>query len=505
MSEDLAKALDRLAELLTAKTTEAMVVPKAVDGASQTEGVERLELTPNEVKLEGVSNYLSWSRRGLLQLKMKALEGYVMGEVDEPVEKKSVEWKKWSTTDSGILAWLLNSLSPSVEALPTAKKVWNVLSQMYSGKGNVMLVSQLEDRVHDLTQGEKPVVTYVAELKKLWVDLDHLDPLVLAHPQCVVAVKKWVEAAIASIGQEEIRLKSNEKEEITRRSAYLVSERQETRDCYNCGVNGHLSHQCPAPPHRGRGGFKSGGRYNRGYYRGGRGRNGGSYYHNSCGSQGGARANMTVMEGGQSTGTIIEAKGKKGEQQGETSFGKFAHFVYTKGNIDNVSLAAHKLDSDWVLDSGASKHVTGNIREFELYNQYLSTYHETIQTADGTTQPIKGVGVVQCSSSIKLSSVLHVPAFPVNLISLSNLVDQLDCRIILDKYMCMIQERRTDRKLGDGIRRRGLWYLDREQPEMLGYSVVLAAVQGDKECKAMIHHCRMGHISFDKMNKYFLI
>lgn len=49
----MAKALDRLAELLTAKTTEAMVVPKAVDGASQTEGVERLELTPNEVKLEG--------------------------------------------------------------------------------------------------------------------------------------------------------------------------------------------------------------------------------------------------------------------------------------------------------------------------------------------------------------------------------------------------------------------------------------------------------------------
>jgi hypothetical protein len=149
MSEDLAKALDRLAELLTTKTTEATAVPKAVDGASQTEGVEKLELTLNEVKLEEVSNYLSCSRRGLLLLKMKALEGYVMGEVDEPVEKKSVEWKKWSTTDSGILAWLLNSLSPSVdasvEALPTATEVWKVLSRMYSGKGNVMLVSQLED------------------------------------------------------------------------------------------------------------------------------------------------------------------------------------------------------------------------------------------------------------------------------------------------------------------------------------------------------------------------
>ncbi|XP_071681374.1 uncharacterized protein [Lolium perenne] len=179
---------------------------------------------------------------------MKALEGYVLGEVDEPVEKKSDEWKKWNTTDSCILAWLLNSLSKSVaasiDALPIAKEVWKALSQMDSGKGNVMLVSQLEDRVHDLNQGEKPSVTHVAELKQLWADLDHLDPLVLAHSECVVVAKKLVEgrlvlkflkglnpkfenrranlihetqlpsleAAIAAIGQEEKSLKSNEKE-----------------------------------------------------------------------------------------------------------------------------------------------------------------------------------------------------------------------------------------------------------------------------------------------------
>ena len=536
----MAQVLSRLAELIAAKTADSE--GKAADGAPLlVEGVQKLELIPNEIKLEGVSNYLSWSRRGLLLLKMKALEGYVLGEVTEPEEKKGAGWKKWSTTDSGILAWLLSSLTPSVaasvEALQTAKEVWDALSQMYSGKGNVMLVSQLEDKLHDLTQGEKSVMTYVGELKQLWADLDYLDPLVLAHPECVVAAKKWIEgkrvmkflkglnrnfehrranlmhdtqlptleAAIAAIAQEETRLKSNEKEEVTQRPAYLVSERQETRNCHNCGVTGHLWYQCTAPPRRGGGGFR-GGRYNRGYYRGApRGRYGGTYYHNSGGPQGGGRANMTFMEGGQSAssqnqGGAVEGV-NKGEQQGETSFGQFAHFVYTKGNIENVSLAAHKLDSDWVLDSGASKHVTGNVREFEMYHQYPPAYHETIQTADGTAQPVKGVGVVQCSPSIKLSSVLHVPAFPVSLISLSNLVDEIDCRITLDKYMCLIQERRTGRKLGDGIRRRGLWYLDREKPELLGFSVVLAAVQGDKERKAMIHHCRMGHMSFDKMSK----
>jgi hypothetical protein len=48
---------------------------------------------PNEIKLEGVGNYLSWSRRALLILKTKNLEGYVFGQGSEPVDKKSLEWK----------------------------------------------------------------------------------------------------------------------------------------------------------------------------------------------------------------------------------------------------------------------------------------------------------------------------------------------------------------------------------------------------------------------------
>jgi hypothetical protein len=53
----------------------------------------------------------------------------------------------------------------SVEALPTTKEVRGSLSLMYFGKENVILVSQLEDRLHDLTQGENSMMTYVGELK----------------------------------------------------------------------------------------------------------------------------------------------------------------------------------------------------------------------------------------------------------------------------------------------------------------------------------------------------
>ena len=189
----------------------------------------------------------------------------------------------------------------------------------------------------------------------------------------------------------------------------------------------------------------------------------------------------------------------KEEGQNEGTFGNFAHYVYKdEGNIDRVSIATHNANSDWILDSGASKHVTGDISEFDTYIQYPPTHRGTIQTADGTAQCIKGEGSVQCTPNIKLSSVLHVPAFPVNLVSLSALIDQQDCRITVDRYMCLIQERVSSKKIGTGTRHKGLWRMDRDKMEHEATSV-LAAIVGGKESMALVHHCRMGHMAFDKM------
>ena len=110
-------------------------------------------------------------------------------------------------------------------------------------------------------------------------------------------------------------------------------------------------------------------------------------------------------------------------------------------------------------NSGASRHVTGKVSEFV---SYFPNKHncDTVQTADGTSQPVKGIGSIQCTPTIRLSSVLHVPSFPVNLLSVSSIIDQLNCIVTFDKKMCVFQEKETGRRLGIGIRRDGLWYLD---------------------------------------------
>ncbi|KAK1660400.1 hypothetical protein QYE76_048559 [Lolium multiflorum] len=84
MGDELTTALEKLAQLLVAKNAESTSAEGGVARVSQAEMVQKVELMPNEVKLEGMSNYLSWSRRALLILRTKGLDGHVQGSAAEP-------------------------------------------------------------------------------------------------------------------------------------------------------------------------------------------------------------------------------------------------------------------------------------------------------------------------------------------------------------------------------------------------------------------------------------
>ena len=98
--------------------------------------------------------------------------------------------------------------------------------------------------------------------------------------------------------------------------------------------------------------------------------------------------------------------------------------------------------------------------------------------------------------------MLHVPSFPVNLLSLSALVDQIDCRVSFDREHCIIQERRTGKEIGIGVRHGGLWYLEQKEDGRL-IDVPLVAGMNEDEARVMLQHCRLGHLSFDTMAKVF--
>jgi hypothetical protein len=50
--------------------------------------MKMIELLSNDIKLEGTRNYLSWSRRTLLNLQVKGHKKYMTGEYTEPENKE---------------------------------------------------------------------------------------------------------------------------------------------------------------------------------------------------------------------------------------------------------------------------------------------------------------------------------------------------------------------------------------------------------------------------------
>ncbi|WVZ66156.1 hypothetical protein U9M48_015422 [Paspalum notatum var. saurae] len=141
----------------------------------------KLELMPNDVKLEGSKNYLSWARRVNVLLSAKGVENYLEEDCVEPENKLSTEWRVWHTTNSTVVAWLMASMSPSiakmVESMRSAAKIWKTLSNMYSRKGNVMMMMEIQGKADTVKQEGRTVEEYASELKYLWGELDHYAPL----------------------------------------------------------------------------------------------------------------------------------------------------------------------------------------------------------------------------------------------------------------------------------------------------------------------------------------
>jgi len=264
----------------------------------------KLELMPNEVKLEGSKNYLSWARRVRVILGGKGVEHYLEEDCVEPANKLSPEWRVWHTTNSTIVAWLLASMSPSVsrmvESMRNAAQIWKTLSNLYSKRGNVMVMMEIQNKADAVKQGGRPVEQYASELQYLWGELDLYDPLHMRDPQDTQDVQKWVEnrrvthflrnidpefesrraafchqeslptleEVVSAMVIEESRLRMMSGDNSVKSAYTTVAERL----CYNCGEKGHMSYDCPLPKnYGGRSGTRGGRGGGRGDQRGGRG------------------------------------------------------------------------------------------------------------------------------------------------------------------------------------------------------------------------------------------
>ena len=102
----------------------------------------------------------------------------------------------------------------------------------------------------------------------------------------------------------------------------------------------------------------------------------------------------------------------------DTSTSASSNFVKS-GNI-----SSHP--DSWIVASGANRHMTGNSKGFLNYTPCITK--DSVKIADGSLTSISGTGSVVCTPDIKLSFVLYIPDFPINLLSVNAIIKDLNCK-----------------------------------------------------------------------------
>ncbi|KAL2921093.1 Retrovirus-related Pol polyprotein from transposon RE1 [Bienertia sinuspersici] len=146
-------------------------------------------------------------------------------------------------------------------------------------------------------------------------------------------------------------------------------------------------------------------------------------------------------------------------------------------------------NSEWILDSGATHHMTSN--KNLIYELLEMKETPKISLPTGQTSGIIGTGKVKLRNGMELKNVMLIPSFQQNLFSIQKLSRDSNCKVMfLDDY-CVIQDNITSEVRGLGKARKGLYYLINESIPYLLTKIKgqieknLNREKGDQRCKVM--------------------
>jgi len=111
----------------------------------------------------------------------------------------------------------------------------------------------------------------------------------------------------------------------------------------------------------------------------------------------------------------------------------------------------------WIIDSGASNHITFN--KNSLTNIKTLPYPILISLPNGYKVKVIEFGDVSITPDIILHEVLYVPSFKYNLVSVHSLTTSLKCTVLFTGALCVLQAPSVKRPQAIGNNKDGLYFL----------------------------------------------
>jgi hypothetical protein len=145
-------------------------------------------------------------------------------------------------------------------------------------------------------------------------------------------------------------------------------------------------------------------------------------------------------------------------------------------------------DNCWVIDSGATDHMTDSLDL--LQNNRKAHNYRPVIIANDSQVPIDQIGTTNILSN-NISGVLYLPNFTSNLLFVSKITKELNYNVIFSLTNVVFQDIVTKRTIGEGKLDNGLYYLDISNKALAANSV-----EDNK-----LWHWRIDHASDLVLNK----
>ncbi|KAD4584697.1 hypothetical protein E3N88_22298 [Mikania micrantha] len=146
------------------------------------------------------------------------------------------------------------------------------------------------------------------------------------------------------------------------------------------------------------------------------------------------------------------------------------------------------MDEEWVVDSGASKHIT--YQRILLDNLKTNKFEAPVIIPNGEAIHVKGKGDLRLNERLNVKGVLLVPEFKCNLLSVRKLTKDLDCAITFFPDFFVMHGLRTGNLIGTGNCSRGLYRMGGIKKERKAMTVTVDE-----------WHKRLGHASGTKLSR----
>ncbi|XP_074293523.1 uncharacterized protein LOC141620592 [Silene latifolia] len=420
-------------------------------------------------------NFVSWKRKAYLVLFFKNTKGF-LDETYKIPPFNDPKHHQWVRCDVLIRRWISNYLIPeikeTVEFASTAQELWSELIERY-GRTNSIEIYQMRK---ELKEERKCELFLIEKLKQFYETVDTL-----------VEANAYASSRHVDGGHSQWKKPKLEQETEVKTCSYCKAEGHiyencnNRKICFHCGKRGHSVDFC----------FELRGLHNAKYNGGRRGGYGGkggyasraadthfingrNVYKRTANNP--EMTNVSSTSGNSVTAeefspldfkdapSVIISPFTSSSVSQNTNLGQFddqmldglAGFIYHRimGKINDTSTTSavkftgiipqsHTFAvnsftcmNSWIVDTRASDHMTP-------YEHLLVNVHNLFRLVhiflpDGTVKIVHRAGTIKINEYISLQSVLIVPDFKQNLLSIGNLVDKTPLLVTFTKTLYQV-------------------------------------------------------------------